>query len=81
MVSQPDKTGDSDKRQEVVVPDDRQYELAAELIELHRERHELARRFLEIAQQMTEPGSTACSTRPKVGFQTASKYIFIRAFT
>ena len=48
MVSQPDKTSDGDKRQEVVAADDRQYELAAELIELQRERHELARRYLEI---------------------------------
>lgn len=54
MVSQPDKTSDGDKRQEVVAADDRQYELAAELIELQRERHELARRFLEIAQQETQ---------------------------
>ena len=54
MVSQSDKNSDGDKRQEVVAADDRQYELATELIELQRERHDLARRYLEISQQETQ---------------------------
>ena len=54
MVSQPDKTSDGDKQQEVVAADDRQYNLAADIVAIQRERHDLARRFLEIAQQETQ---------------------------
>ena len=46
MASRPDVT--DSRRKEADSTDDRQYELAAELIELQRERHELARRYLEI---------------------------------
>ena len=51
MASQSDETGDDGKRQEVVSADDRQSEIAGELIELQRERNELARRYLELSQQ------------------------------
>ena len=61
MVSQPDETGDDGKRQEVVSADDRQHEIAGELIELQRERNELqrernelARGYLELSQQETQ---------------------------
>ena len=51
MASQPDENGDDGKRQEVVSADDRHPEIAGELIELQRERNELARRYLELSQQ------------------------------
>ena len=54
MVSQPDKTSDGDKQQEVVAADDRQYNLAADIVAIQRERNDLAGRFLEIAQQETQ---------------------------
>ena len=61
MVSQPDETGDDGKKQEVVSADDRQHEIAGELIELQRERNELqrernelARSYLELSQQETQ---------------------------
>ena len=54
MASQPDETGDDGKRQEVVSADDRQSEIAGELIELQRERNELARGYLELSQQETQ---------------------------
>lgn len=54
MASQPDETGDDSKRQEVVSADDRQSEIAGELIELQRERNELARGYLELSQQETQ---------------------------
>ena len=58
MASQPDETGDDGKRQEIVSADDRQHEIAGELIELQRElielqreRNELARDYLKLSQQ------------------------------
>ena len=54
MASQPDETGDDGKRQEVISADDRQSEIAGELIELQRERNELARGYLELSQQETQ---------------------------
>ncbi len=66
MVSQPDKTSDGDKQQEVVAADDRQYNLAADIVAIQRERNDLAGRFLEIGQQENQRHYAFLSEQLKV---------------
>ena len=64
MASRPSKT--NSQRPEVVSADDRQYNLAAEIVAIQRERNELAGRFLEVGQQENQRHYAFLSEQLKV---------------